>query len=585
VDAYGDKTGGASLKDAEDRLGPLPPTWRSTSRPDDPVSGIRFFRVPAGRQWADEIGPGVEVIHHGHRYAVAWPSLHPEGRMYGWWNPDRLPTSGPPRVRDLPELPAAWVAEYDRGAVADRPAKADLRASDVGAWLTSLPDGQPCRVVRGVLDEAERALAGPGSRHNIGRNHVLKLVRYGEQGHAGALAGLDTLEAMWLAALTHRPAGHGEWERMVTGAVGMVVENPSEPADRGCCSTPEDDFDPVPHDPEQETPTERARRLFPALDWHVLWADDEVEEWIHKPLLPARRSVAIYSAPKVGKSLLLLEFAVAVSRAEEFLDYTPQRRYRVLYVDFENDPRGDVRSRLQAMGYGPGDLDHLDYLSFPAMAGLDTERGATELLEAVKAYGSEVVVIDTVSRAVAGKENDNDTWLAMYRHTGLALKRAGVAVIRLDHTGKDEAKGTRGGSAKSGDVDAIWKLSRVAADHYRLECEESRMQVPTKSLSLTRHTAPALRHTVNALSATADNDKLLDTMERVSSYLATLPDGHTGAGVNLVKGEISGDNTLIVKALRVLVSRGYVTKETRGQGSFHLNARPFVRGLDEQGRG
>jgi AAA domain len=253
-----------------------------------------------------------------------------------------------------------------------------------------------------------------------------------------------------------------------------------------------------------ETPADRAKRLFPRLDWDALWADEGEEEWIHYPLLPARRSVSIYSAPKVGKSLLMLEFAVAISRAETFLDWTPEGRVRVLYVDFENDPRGDVRSRLQAMGYKPDDLDWLDYLSFPTMAGLDSERGALELLEAVTAYGSEVVVVDTVSRAVDGEENSNDTWLAMYRHTGLALKRAGVAIIRLDHTGKDEAKGTRGGSAKSGDVDAIWKLTKVTEDRFRLECTESRMEVATKSLHLTRHTTPRLHHTVNAISAVTD---------------------------------------------------------------------------------
>src|SRR5665811_777150 len=104
-------------------------------------------------------------------------------------------------------------------------------------------------------------------------------------------------------------------------------------------------YDPGPENDPAETPSERAKRLFPRLDWDALWADDDEEEWIHDPLLPARRSVVIYSAPKVGKSLLMLEMAVAISRGEVFLDYTG-RQVRVLYVDFENDPRGDVRSRF-----------------------------------------------------------------------------------------------------------------------------------------------------------------------------------------------------------------------------------------------
>lgn len=61
-----------------------------------------------------------------------------------------------------------------------------------------------------------------------------------------------------------------------------------------------------------------------------------------------------------------------------------------------------------------------------------------------------MVVIDTISRAVGGEENDNDTWLNFYQYTGLRLKQAKVSVIRLDHTGKDLTEGERGGSAKAG---------------------------------------------------------------------------------------------------------------------------------------
>src|SRR5690606_7106513 len=89
VDAYGAKSGAEALRNAEAVLGPLPPTWCVTSR-DDGVSGIRLFRasLPAGRRWKDEPaghGMGIEAIHLGHRYAVVWPSVHPEtGRTYEW---------------------------------------------------------------------------------------------------------------------------------------------------------------------------------------------------------------------------------------------------------------------------------------------------------------------------------------------------------------------------------------------------------------------------------------------------------------------------------------------------------------------
>lgn len=245
VDAYNGKTGADTLAASEAWLGPLPPTWRSTSRQADPVSGIRFFRVPEGRQWRDRLGDNVELIHHGHRYAVAAPSVHPEGGVYGWFDPDGLPADEFPVVGELPELPAEWVAELDQGDVGQRPAKVSLKEGDVGAWLEGLPSGDPCRPVLDVLAGAEQAFS-TGSRHDTARELVLRLLRLGEQGHTGAATALDTLEGMWLASLHDREPGWGEWERMVSGGVGMALAKPTADADKRCCAPVDDEGKKVP---------------------------------------------------------------------------------------------------------------------------------------------------------------------------------------------------------------------------------------------------------------------------------------------------------------------------------------------------
>lgn len=250
--------------------------------------------------------------------------------------------------------------------------------------------------------------------------------------------------------------------------------------------------------PETTSLGDRVREALPIVDWFKAWEGPSEVEWIIEPLLPARRLVAIYSAPKVGKSLILLECAYHISRGTKVLGVTPSRAYSVLYVDFENDLHGDIVPRLAAFGADPTQLDRLYYLSLPTLAGLDSEKGATELMAAVQVYGAEVVIIDTVSRSVDGEENENDTWLKFYRQTGLRLKQAGVAMVRLDHTGKDETKGQRGGSAKGGDVDAVWKLSKIAEDHFRLECDMNRFPIAPadKLLTLIRKEDP-LRHVLD----------------------------------------------------------------------------------------
>lgn len=289
----------------------------------------------------------------------------------------------------------------------------------------------------------------------------------------------------------------------------------------------------------------------PRLDWRALWADDDPDEFILEPILPARRAVTIYSAPKVGKSLLVLEIAVALSRGERVLGNIPDRPHRVLYVDHENDPRGDIRTRLEAMGYGPDDLEQLCYLSFPVMQALDSVAGGEELMRAVEHYRCDVVVIDTVSRAVAGEENENTTWLAFYRHTGLRLKQAGISMIRLDHSGKDASRGQRGGSAKSGDVDAVWHLTTVASGTLQLELEASRLPISEQTITLHRETEPRLHHRVDPRAhAAAFDARVADAIRRLDDLALPADIGRDAARDALKEAGHKVGTTALAEAVR-----------------------------------
>jgi hypothetical protein len=107
------------------------------------------------------------------------------------------------------------------------------------------------------------------------------------------------------------------------------------------------------------------------------------------------------------------------------------------------------------------------------------------------------VVIDTMSRAVEGAENESDTVRAFYAHTGRALKAAGVAVVRLDHSGKDMSKGQRGSSAKTDDVDVVYRLTarengvRIDTTHKRSRWVRDRIDLTITSDPLAYTTGPA----------------------------------------------------------------------------------------------
>ena len=306
---------------------------------------------------------------------------------------------------------------------------------------------------------------------------------------------------------------------------------------------------------EEEDLSAVIRRRFPILDWCELWEAEDEEEWIVEPILPARRLVALFSAPKVGKSLLMLEVAVGIARGQPVLGVTPDRPRRVLYVDFENDPRGDVRTRLQDMGCEPAMLANLCYLSYPTIAKLDTAAGSAELMAVVAEYDCEVVVIDTISRAVAGEENENDTWLAFYRHTGLALKQRGIACIRLDHTGKDHEKGMRGGSAKYGDVDAVWKLAALSEDTFLLECTDNRMPVPHRTLTLIREAFPLAHRVMGTHWADVLDAQARQVDEDLERLGVPSQASVRECGKRLREAGLSVRTTVITKAVRARKAR------------------------------
>lgn len=233
--------------------------------------------------------------------------------------------------------------------------------------------------------------------------------------------------------------------------------------------------------------------LYPQLDWHEAFAasPDDIE-WIAHPLFEKGRLYSVYSPAKAGKSLVTLDVAAALATGHTPFTGQPREPLHVLYIDLENDPI-DLVERLQDLDYQPGQLDRLHYLSFPGLPALDSATGGRHLLAAALHYHADVVVIDTVSRTIAGEENSADTFHQLYRHAMVPLKRLGVTVIRLDHAGKDEEKGMRGSSAKLSDVDAAWKLTRTGPDRLRLDRTAARNSHSPEYVVLDIDEAP-LRH-------------------------------------------------------------------------------------------
>lgn len=379
---------------------------------------------------------------------VSW-LIRPDDPAVRTWNPEALARL----------LGAGWPFPEPGGEPEARPAAAVAPSALGGA----------ARRVDGLVRGVREAEHGDG---NNALNHAAYVcgALYATAGEAEGLDAAEVREHLVRAYQerpTTEPAPKREREARATVRSGwesgaadparaLADRRPQQPAE---AAEEHPTMTTIEPGATEEAATEEPLSKFFPLSWSkVLDGPPEPEDWLIWPLVERGKSVSLYSPAKAGKSLLVLELVAAAVAGKPVLGGPRRAPIRVLYLDQENTAT-DLRERLAAMGSEAADLDRLIYLSFPPIEPLTTARGGATLGTLAERFHPDLIVLDTVSRFIDGPENDSDTWHALELHSLRSLKRAGIAVLRLDHAGKDAERGERGSSAKNSDVDASWSLT------------------------------------------------------------------------------------------------------------------------------
>lgn len=296
-------------------------------------------------------------------------------------------------------------------------------------------------------------------------------------------------------------------------------------------------------------------------------SDPEPIQWLMPPIAAGGRVTTLYAPGKAGKSLIAMEVALALATGRGALlrhGQSGREPVHVLYIDQEQTVE-DWRDRSMQMGYGPDDAhlldEYLHVLSFRAWAPFDTPAGGAQVMASARATSARLVIIDTISKVVAGEENSNDTHQNLYRCTIAQLKAAGIAVLMLDHTGKDLERGARGGSAKTDNVDLAYRLTVRAQDRLTLTPTHVRFRDPatTQPLPLRREATP-LAHVEDSWGAAGGEVvgfRPTGLMERLSRLLGATPGLSKTEALDLVRGRAEYKR----QALALLIAEGYVRDE------------------------
>lgn len=461
VDAYGEKRGADTIGRSRTAWGALPPTWRITSR-DDGISGILLYRVPPDLAWPGEVGPGVEILQRAHRYAVAPPSVHPEGRTYRWIDPAGVTTISPPRPSDLPDLPESWVEGLTGGVAAPIANRGSTSYRQAATWLACrvAPTEKPCRRMAEVRDEVATNIKG--NAHNTARRAVAALARLAEGGHRGGISVATATKAMFIAEATdpRRAAGgmavrtdsdaQREWIDLLTSAIDLVIHNPS-PGDVCDCdgaltaAIAGTNPDPDPDDPLRDPPSPRqlpdgftdgAVFIFGQPDVEPIWGDGEQVLWARGEALQ------IAGPPGVGKTTLcgqMVRELVGLGQGDLLeLPLRPVRR--VLYLAMDR-PRQIARSLRRH--FHPDEAGELAerLLVWEGPPPTDVAKNPDLLRNMATLIGADVVIIDSLKDAVVGLTDD--AVAAGYNRARQTLLAAGIDLLELHHMRKTGDGGAR----------------------------------------------------------------------------------------------------------------------------------------------
>lgn len=421
--------------------------------------------------------PGIDVKRRG--YVVAPGSKHHSGVLYEW-----VKGFSPFEVEIAP-FPVSGLVE-----------KAFSKAPEIEAQPEALLDEYSQTTARGhaILESEFKTIseAPEGSRNET---LFARSVRIGALVADGEVNPKDAVETLEKAG---KKAGLSTAEVQKT----IIREAGNGALQLGFESAKSKDSSTINQKRNQEV-----LDLLNLVDWQQAFTAPEEIEWYVPGFLAAGRGHGLYSAPGLGKSLFTLDLAATLSAGLPTLGYPAREPIRVLYLDQENGVQADVVPRLRSMGIDYPDLDNFFYATFPELMKMDSPKGGEQFSSVLDELEPDLVILDTVARFVDGKENDNSTWNDFYNNAGIPLKSRGIAYIRLDHVGKDESSGPRGGSAKMGDVDLVWKMTpkKGNASSFTLSNEKSRIQIDSSKLKLNRSTEPRLNHSLEAIDSSEVN--------------------------------------------------------------------------------
>ena len=220
---------------------------------------------------------------------------------------------------------------------------------------------------------------------------------------------------------------------------------------------------------------------------HDILVAVEPRGWLVPNLIPADGITLLTAAPKVGKTFLACQVAVAVREGLHLLGFGTCTQQKVLYLDRESS-QDELRERFDRLNGDAKNPRAVEFCDEPLQLADAGDIDALIACVREKHYG--LVVIDTLASYITGID-ENDAGSVSRPLDGLRrLQRAtGIAVLVIAHAPKSGSKDavaakTRGSNAITATASTLLVLNPRAGGKASLEVQPR--MAKTSSVALSR---------------------------------------------------------------------------------------------------
>ena len=186
--------------------------------------------------------------------------------------------------------------------------------------------------------------------------------------------------------------------------------------------------------------------------------------WLIKGVIPLAELGSLYGPSRAGKSFMAIDLAMAIARGESWRGHKV-RQGAVGYVVAEGS-RG-FGKRLQAYAeFHDVDLSTVPLYPLYAAPNIGDDDEVSALIAAIKALLEPLAILflDTKAQVTPGVDENSSEMAGPIRNSQRIARETGAMVVWVDHTGKDESRGSRGWSGVPAAMDVTLYVTRNGED-------------------------------------------------------------------------------------------------------------------------